>query len=157
MDRIRNGLIITAPVHKAFDSNEYMPTKNETGTGRKYGLVFFKNRPVIVVGKSKEHFVCLPCFTFNGHGLANKQNKEDYVSVFDHRRHSGSEQQSSHLPLVTAKMWSPDYFSKKSTVHLSYPWSVPYGLKLREEGQLDAESTERLRRLYRAKAFREMA
>ena len=113
----------------------------------RFGDVCCKVRPHIVVECHAEHYVCLPLFTHQSRGLANKLHKGEFVSIRDHRNIPAKafEKLSSHEPLVTGEMEpSARHIDANSTVHIASCVARTYKLPIVKLGSLDSESTERL-------------
>ena len=114
--------------------------------------IIYKARKMIVVAQFSRHYIALPVFTHNGNGLLWKTNKDDYVSILDHRLDpvaAGFVPQSRHKPLKTCEMdTTVRHISIMSFAQLSFPVSRHYDLKVVLEGRLDKQSTEHLINLY---------
>lgn len=108
-----------------------------------------KNHFLIVVAQHEGNYICLPLYTHNGKGLENKQFKNEYVSVQDHRnRQPGFVKQGPHQPLLTYELSRNIKIDDKTTARLTYPLSRDYNLPVTLEGCLDDASTKSLVRLY---------
>jgi hypothetical protein len=115
-----------------------------------------KNRFSFVVAAHQGNYTAIPLYTHQGNGLANKQFKEEYISVRDHRKRNPSfVAQSRHDPLLTAELNEKVKIDEKTTAWLTYPISRSYLLPVMIEGCLDGISTEALVRLYTAYAPKE--
>lgn len=142
------GMIIRAALHDPLlagtaDSND------KRRTSSLYGPVFSKIRKLIVVALYEDHYVALPVYTHHGNGLQAKAKPDEYISVSDHRSQEPVTQLSKHLPLVTETMNSGvDLLHPKATIHLTYPVSRKYDLRITPEGNLNLKSVRKLITLY---------
>lgn len=147
------GMIIRALVHE--DSMDRAAGSSVTITDRsvtesKFGPICSKWRKMIVVGAFENHYLAVPIYTHNGHGLTRKANPNEFVSIRDHRRPEPFDRLSSHRPLVTKYIHQEIYsYDPLSTAHVTYAISRGYVLPVVEEGFLDYDSTKRLLELAR--------
>ena len=90
-------------------------------------------------------YVAIPCFTHNGNGLKYKRERNEYVSIFDHRNPSRLKALTDHGALRTDYLEADVHpFDPLTTAHLTYPCPRKYSLKVVYEGYLDQRSTDLL-------------
>ncbi|MCJ1430716.1 hypothetical protein MMC27_000066 [Xylographa pallens] len=147
------GMMIMAPLHEAhFDDNiasQSIANNDQSTTQSRYGPVFHKQRPIVVVTMHENHYVAIPCFTYQGKGIEGKF-PDDHVSIHDHRRIAATVQQTKHQPLDTAYMYDDAaVMNPASVAHFAYPVCLKYGGYCVRLGYLTTESRLRLIELYR--------
>lgn len=148
------GMIIRAPVHEPNLDRALNPSQvtvnDGTVTETLYGLVTSKYRYMIVTATYSDHYIAIPLYTHNGHGLTRKLNPDEYVSLRDHRRPGPFSKLSAHKPLLTKDL-KPEInlFDPVTTAHIPYPISRGYILPAVHEGSLEPESTRNLLKLIR--------
>ncbi|MCJ1395160.1 hypothetical protein MMC18_008041 [Xylographa bjoerkii] len=152
-NQYESGMMIAAPLHEAhFDDNvaaQSIANHDPSTTQSRYGPVFHKQRPMIVVTMHENHYVAIPCFTYQGKGIEGKY-PDDHVSIHDHRRIAATVQQTKHLPLDTGYMYdNTDVMNPASVAHFAYPVCLKYGGYCERLGYLTMESRLRLMELYR--------
>lgn len=117
-----------------------------------FGPIYSENRICIVVNVKKSVYFAVPLFTHEGKGLAkiDSGEREDWISVEDHRMIGHCQQQSEHRPLRTAHM-SPhaDILDAVSTAWIPYGFPCRFDVPVAYQGKLDKASAERLVRLHR--------
>ena len=117
-----------------------------------FGPIYSENRICIVVNVAKSVYFAVPLFTHEGKGLAkiDPGEREDWISVEDHRKLKHCQQQSEHRPLRTAHM-SPhaDILDAVSTAWIPYGFPCRFDVPVAYQGKLDKASAERLVRLHR--------
>ena len=117
-----------------------------------FGPIYSENRICIVVNVAKSCYFAVPLFTHEGKGLAkiDPGEREDWVSVEDHRKLGHCQQQSEHRPLRTAYM-SPhaNILDAVSTAWIPYGFPCRFDVPVAYQGKLDKASAERLVRLHR--------
>ena len=150
---IKPGVIIRAPMHqqdygsRPNGSDTVAPDNNVTKS--RFGDIFTKYRKMIVVGCFEDHFIAIPLYTHNGHGLKYKRNPGEYISIKDHRDPVKMRPLSKHGMLTTKELSSSvQLYDPTTTAHLTFPVSRPYNVTATPEGQLDIASTKQLMRLY---------
>ena len=158
------GTIIRAVVHEEDFTNTPKPAPPSTtiaitnAAGKEhithgdFGAVYSENRYLIVVNNRPEnHYLAVPVYSHKGNGLASKKfrNRDEYVSVADHRHLDNCQQQSTHPPLVTGFLKDGvEELLPVSVAYTSYPVSRKYGLPVAHQGRLNEESTRRLVSMY---------
>ena len=117
-----------------------------------FGPIYSENRICIVVNVAKSCYFAIPLFTHEGKGLAkiHPGEREDWISVEDHRKLGHCQQQSEHRPLRTAYM-SPhaNILDAVSTAWIPYEFPCRFDVPVAYQGKLDRASAERLVRLHR--------
>ncbi|KAM0803634.1 hypothetical protein BDR22DRAFT_886467 [Usnea florida] len=117
-----------------------------------FGPIYSENRICIVVNVAKSCYFAIPLFTHEGKGLAkiDPGEREDWISVEDHRKLGHCQQQSEHRPLRTAYM-SPhaNILDAVSTAWIPYGFPCRFDVPVAYQGKLDKASAERLVRLHR--------
>lgn len=114
-----------------------------------FGPIYSEDRYFIVVSLCKITYYAIPLYTHDKKGLANIPEKEDWVSVQDHRKPDMCQQQSEHLPLCTTVM-NPDTKILNPLTAAWLPYAVPirYSVPVAYQGRLDQESAKRVRNLF---------
>ena len=114
-----------------------------------FGPIYSEDRYFIVVSLCKVSYYAIPLYTHDKKGLANIAEKEDWISVQDHRKPDSCRQQSEHLPLCTTVM-NPDakILDPVSTAWLAYAIPVRYSVPVAYQGRLDPASAQRVRSLF---------
>lgn len=122
--------------------------KEHRSTGD-FGPIYSEDRYFIVVSLCKITYYAIPLYTHDKKGLANIAEKEDWVSVQDHRKPDMCQQQSEHLPLRTTVM-NPDarILNPLSAAWLPYAVPIRYSVPVAYQGKLDHESSKRVRNLF---------
>ncbi|MCJ1381599.1 hypothetical protein MMC17_004710 [Xylographa soralifera] len=147
------GMIIIAPLHEAH-FNDKMAAKSiaagdQSTTQSRFGPVYHKARPMIVVTMHEDHYVAVPCFTYRGKGIGAR-NPDDHVSMHDYRSQGPTPQQTKHLALEIEYMYDrTEIFDPTSVAHFAYPICRPYSGKCERIGYLRRDSAFRLTELYR--------
>ena len=117
-----------------------------------FGPIYSENRICIVVNVAKSVYFAVPLFTHEGKGLSkiDPGEREDWISVEDHRKLGHCQQQSQHRPLRTAYM-SPhaNILDAMSTAWIPYGFPCRFDVPVAYQGKLDKASAERLVRLHR--------
>lgn len=117
-----------------------------------FGPIYSENRIFIVVNVAKSIYSAIPLFTHEKNGLAkiDPDEREDWISVQDHRQLDRCQQQSEHQPLRTAYM-NPqaDILNAVSTAWIPYAFPCRFDVPVAYQGCLDKASAERLVRLHR--------
>ena len=117
-----------------------------------FGPIYSENRICIVVNVAKSVYFAIPLFTHEGKGLVkiDPGEREDWISVEDHRKLGHCQQQSEHRPLRTAYM-SPhaNILDAVSTAWIPYGFPCRFNVPVAYQGKLDKASAERLIRLHR--------
>ncbi|MCJ1281844.1 hypothetical protein MMC26_001167 [Xylographa opegraphella] len=147
------GMIIIAPLHEAhFDDNiaaKSIAFGDPSTTQSRYGPVYHKARPMIVVTMHDSHYVAISCYIYRGKGLGTK-NPDEHLSMHDYRSKEPLEPQTKHVPLEVGYMYdNAEVFSSTSMAHVAYPVCRPYSGKCERIGYLNSASTARLIELYR--------
>lgn len=158
------GTIIRAPVHEE-DTNrtpqfphgtsrmsEYQASRIRSHVSHKpQGPVWSESRFLIVVECFGSHYMAIPLFTYEGTGLLHKPDRNEYVSIQDHRYPGTSKGEAPHT-LLTAYL-APSVKPMKSTsvAHLTAPISRKYKLHVKYQGRLNAKATATLVELYNKK------
>ena len=116
-----------------------------------FGPIYSENRIFIVVNVAKTLFSAIPLFTHGGYGLAklHPDERQEYISVKDHRQRDHCQQQSEHQPLSTAYM-NPQagILNAVSTAWIPFAFPCRFDVPVAYQGALDHESAERLVRLH---------
>ena len=114
-----------------------------------FGPIYSEDRYFIVVSLCKLTYYAIPCYTHEKKGLTNIAEKEDWISVKDHRSPKSCQQQSEHVPLCTGMM-APDahILNAKTTAWLPYAIPIRYSVPVAYQGKLDQASAERVRSLF---------
>ncbi|KAI4167906.1 MAG: hypothetical protein LQ348_007593 [Seirophora lacunosa] len=152
--QFKPGMIIRGKLHeqdyKATSSSSNITIADPYRSDTKFGPICTKYRKMIVIALFEDHYLSIPVFTHNGHGLADKTKTEEYIGIKDHRAKEEGLRQSRHEPLVTEFITSGiDLFDAKSTAHVTYALSRKYDLSLILEGHLTKSSTNRLIRVFK--------
>ena len=117
-----------------------------------FGPIYSENRICIVVNVARSVYFAVPLFTHEGKGLAkiDSGEREDWISIEDHRKPGHCQQQSEHRPLRTAYM-SPhaNILDAVSTAWIPYGFPCRFDVPVAYQGKLDIASAERLVRLHR--------
>ncbi|KAL8686492.1 MAG: hypothetical protein Q9218_007068 [Villophora microphyllina] len=147
----RPGMIIRGVVHEqdyvaaSAGSNITVTEKNPNFTNSRYGPICTKQRKMIIIGLSQDHYTAIPLFTHNGKGLANKVRPEEFVSIKDHRSKDKTPPLSMHKALLTEAINNGiDTYDVKSTAHVTYALPRKYDLPIVHEGCLRKDSTNAL-------------
>lgn len=117
-----------------------------------FGPIYSENRIFIVVNVAKSIYSAIPLFTHEGNGLAklDPDEREDWISVQDHRQVDRCQQQSEHQPLRTGYMNAQaDILNPVSTAWIPYAFPCRFDVPVAYQGNLDKASAERLVRLHR--------
>ena len=114
-----------------------------------FGPIYSEDRYFIVVSLCKVTYYALPLYTHEKKGLANIAEKEDWVSVQDHRKPNDCQRQSAHMPLRTTIM-KPDAKVLDPVTAAWLPYAIPirYSVPVAYQGRLDEESAKRARSLF---------
>lgn len=114
-----------------------------------FGPIYSEDRIFIVVSLCKLTYYALPLYTHDQKGLAHIAEKEDWVSVQDHRKPDSWRQHSAHTPLRTIVM-NPDakILDPLSTAWLPYAVPIRYSVPVAYQGRLDDASAKRARDLF---------
>lgn len=114
-----------------------------------FGPIYSEDRFFIVVSLCKVTYYAIPLYTHEKKGLANITEKEDWISVQDHRNPDSCRQQSEHAPLCTSIM-NPDARILNPVTAAWLPYAVPirYSVPVAYQGRLDPPSTKRVRSLF---------
>ncbi|MCJ1402354.1 hypothetical protein MMC11_005574 [Xylographa trunciseda] len=81
---------------------------------------------MIVVIMHEDHYVAVPCFTYQGKGIGAK-NADDHVSIHDCRSKGPVPRQTKHSTLEVGYMYDgTDIFDERSVAHFAYPICRPY-------------------------------
>ncbi|KAF6228092.1 hypothetical protein HO133_007820 [Letharia lupina] len=114
-----------------------------------FGPIYSEDRYFIVVSLCKMTYYAIPLYTHEKKGLANIAEKEDWVSVQDHRNPDSCRQQSEHLPLRTTIM-APEakILNPVSAAWLPYAIPIRYSVPVAYQGRLDQASAKRVRTLF---------
>ena len=149
-DSYEVGKIIFAPLHEQ-DNNPNTDPTDPALTVSNFGNIYTKPRHFIVVARYHHHYIALPMFTHGGNGLSRKPNKDEYISIQDHRDPHPVPQQSPYKPLKS-RYFKGEVRTLKglSTIFITFPVSRDYNAKCTIEGKLDEDSIERLQKLYKA-------
>lgn len=132
---------------------EYTPSSYETPDKdcyeTRWGKVYGKERHMVIVNRFTDHYVALPVFSHRGTGTANKKNRNEFVTIHDHRHTKPVNPQSEHKPLFTGSMDKGIYlFRRLSVVHITGPMCKNFLHPVVREGELTPESTAALIQLY---------
>ena len=150
-DAFQVGTIITAPLHEQDDDNKIVDPNDPHVTSSWHGPIYTKVRKMVIVARYARHYVALPLYTHQGVGVTHRPDKNDFVSVKDHRSQVKVNQQSDHRPLVTQRLKDGvELYLPESAVHLTYPHARKYIKPCEIEGYLDDLSVDRLIELYQA-------
>ena len=149
------GLIVFAPHSHQSDEESFEKERAFTVRHPELDYVYGKYRRWIIIGLYSDHILALPCYTFGGRGLkAKRTGKDEFVSLFDHRRGTLEQQlstkQGEHKPLITKYMGriiQPVH--RLSIIHICEPTSFPYRTMITVQGQLEDRSTIELFELYK--------
>ena len=116
-----------------------------------FGPIYSEDRYFIVVSLCKITYYAIPLYTHDKKGLAHVAEKEDWVSVQDHRKPDSCRQQSEHAPLCTTVM-SPEskILDPVSAAWLPYAVPIRYSVPVAYQGRLDPASAKRVRSLFLA-------
>ena len=170
------GLIIEAPLHEedfmygrslaSAKSTDQHNNKHAISASH-YGYIHTKLRKFVVVALLQDHYLALPMYSHNSEGLEKKRDKNEYVSIHDVRNGNGNgsgnegegegegegiAKLSDHEPLVTKDMRLDSFkLWRRTTVHVTYPISRNYHLRVSQLGSLTEESTKRLVQLFRTR------
>ena len=149
-DRFQVGAILNGPVHEQERNIGANPDADRNMTSTCHGPIYSKVRRMVVVQRWYGHYIALPFYSHNGNGLAYKENKNEFVTVQDHRSKVKARPQSEHNPLWTEylKDGVPIY-TPETTVHLTYPQARAYDKPCSIEGYLDRSSIKRLVEKYK--------
>ncbi|CAF9937332.1 hypothetical protein IMSHALPRED_011105 [Imshaugia aleurites] len=114
-----------------------------------FGPIYSEDRYFIVVSLCKTTYYAIPCYTHDKKGLANIADKEDWISVQDHRNLNSCQQQSEHVPLLT-KIMAPEakILNPLTAAWLPYAIPVRYSVPVAYQGRLDQQSAQRVRSLF---------
>ena len=157
--RYRLGTIVRAPLHEEdysggncdsypLETRALMKAKTitESPVG---GVIHTKFRKFIVVALFDDHYLAVPLYSYNGDGLIEKK-ADEYVSIQDHRS-DPIKPQSRHGLLYTGNLESHvAHYEPMTSAHFAYPVARKYKLPVVYEGELRADSTKLLLRLYGA-------
>ena len=157
--RYRLGTIVRAPLHEEDYSGgnceSYPPetralmkakTITESPVG---GVIHTKFRKLIVVALFDDHYLAVPLYSYQGDGLIEKK-ADEYISIQDHRAET-IKPQSRHGLLYTGNLEAHvDHYEPMTSAHFAYPVARKYKLPVVYEGELRADSTKLLLRLYGA-------
>lgn len=126
--------------------------------GAGHDPLYVKNRFFIVVAQHQSSYTSVPLYTHKGNGLDRKDNKDEYVSIRDHRNTNPYfEPQGQYPALVISEFNARMELHEKSTAWVTYAISRMYVLPVVIEGFLDERSTMRLIQLYNKYAPTEAA
>ena len=117
-----------------------------------FGPIYSENRICIVVNVAKSTYSAIPLFTHEGNGLSklDPDEREDWISIQDHRQVDRCQQQSEHQPLRTGYMNAQaDILNPVSTAWIPYAFPCRFDVPIAYQGNLDKASAERLVRLHR--------
>ena len=117
-----------------------------------FGPIYSENRIFIVVNVAKSIYSAVPLFTHEGKGLAklDPDEREDWISIQDHRQVDRCQQQSEHQPLRTGYMNAQaDILNPVSAAWIPYAFPCRFDVPVAYQGNLDKASAERLVRLHR--------
>ena len=114
-----------------------------------FGPIYSEDRYFIVVSLCKVTYYAIPLYTHDKKGLANIVEKEDWISVQDHRKPDSCRQQSEHLPLRTTLM-TPETKILDPVTAAWLPYAIPirYSVPVAYQGRLDQASAMRVRSLF---------
>ena len=114
-----------------------------------FGPIYSEDRYFIVVSLGKQTYYAIPLYTHGKKGLANIAEKEDWISVQDHRQPESCRQQSGHWPLCTTFM-NPETRILDPVTAAWLPYAVPirYSVPVAYQGKLDKDSAKRVRNLF---------
>ncbi|KAK0514933.1 hypothetical protein JMJ35_002312 [Cladonia borealis] len=157
--RYRLGTIVRAPLHEEdysggncesypLETRALMKAKTitESPVG---GVIHTKFRKFIVVALFDDHYLAVPLYSYKGDGLIEKK-ADEYISIQDHRAET-IKPQSRHGLLYTGNLETHvDHYEPMTSAHFAYPVSRKYKLPVVYEGELRADSTKLLLRLYGA-------
>ena len=157
--RYKLGTIIRAPLHEEdysggncesypLETRALMKAKTitESPVG---GVIHTKFRKFIVVALFDDHYLAVPLYSYKGDGLIEKK-ADEYISIQDHRA-DAIKPQSRHGLLYTDNLESHvDHYEPMTSAHFAYPVARKYKLPVVYEGELRADSTKLLLRLYAA-------
>ena len=157
--RYRLGTIVRAPLHEEdysggtcdsypLETRALMKAKTitESPVG---GVIHTKFRKFIVVALFDDHYLAVPLYSYKGDGLIEKK-ADEYVSIQDHRADT-IKPQSRHGLLYTGNLENHvDHYEPMTSAHFAYPVARKYKLPVVYEGELRADSTKLLLRLYGA-------
>lgn len=114
-----------------------------------FGPIYSEDRFFIVVSLCKLTYYAIPLYTHEKKGLANITEKEDWISVQDHRNPDSCRQQSEHVPLCTKTMNSDvRILNPVTAAWLPYAVPIRYSVPVAYQGRLDPPSTKRVRSLF---------
>lgn len=114
-----------------------------------FGPIYSEDRFFIVVSLCKVTYYAIPLYTHEKKGLANITEKEDWISVQDHRNPDSCRQQSEHVPLCTTTMNSDvRILNPVTAAWLPYAVPIRYSVPVAYQGRLDPPSTKRVRSLF---------
>lgn len=151
-DEYYPGLIISTVQHCQDSKTHGMNAIGvENYTPSKFGPIYSKCRKLIVIQKHADHFLAIPIFTHNGKGLDGKKHKNEYVSIRDRSTTNPTPPESRHANLfATRKQYFRSHmdgfhvFSERSVAYFTHICSHSYAEKVTFEGDLEAESLQRL-------------
>ena len=114
-----------------------------------FGPIYSEDRYFIVVSLCNVTYYAIPLYTHDKKGLANIAEKEDWVSIQDHRKLDSCQQQSAHVPLRT-RIMNPDAKILDPLTAAWLPYAIPirYSVPVAYQGRLDEESAKRARSLF---------
>ena len=147
----RVGTIVRAPLHEQYKQlyTPNAPSVNNYVSESAFGQVHTKCRKLIIVALYEENYIALPLYSHEGKGLDNKRNKDEHVSIKDHRSSDKFVAQSRYKPLQTGFLEQGiTTYLPNTTAHLTYPISRRYDHSCVIEGNLARTSSEYLLKLY---------
>ncbi len=114
-----------------------------------FGPIYSEDRYFIVVSLCKVTYYAIPLYTHERKGLAHIAEKEDWISVQDHRKPDICQQQSEHVPLCTTVM-NPEakILDPVTTAWLPYAIPIRYSVPVAYQGKLNQASAKRVRNLF---------
>ncbi|KAL9110666.1 MAG: hypothetical protein Q9227_004843 [Pyrenula ochraceoflavens] len=118
----------------------------------KHGPITAKFRFMIVVACLAESYIAVPLFTYGKTGLAKRRDKEEHISIRDHRalKNDGFENLSCHNPLITEHFVEDvNVLDPLSVAYFTYSVARCYDKVSRYQGHLTSDSTEHLLKLRR--------
>jgi hypothetical protein len=113
--------------------------------------ILTKTRFCIVLQDHHDHHIILPIYTFGGVGLRHHtpEAKREFISIRDPRIPDFENQRAPLPPLKPLPRKDARALHAKAVVWITRPYSLSYGCPwLQIMGELDEESTSRLRKFY---------
>ena len=167
-DDFKRGMIFRAPLHEedynaaAYSTPSHLSVaasdmSTAAGSAKTHkhitpwGTIYSDVRYMVVVVKGADTYIALPFFTHAGNGIAHKEEKDEYVSVQDHREPSKCVLQGEVDMVRTLELkHHVKILHEFTTVHLGTSVSRKYRLPIKHQGRLTDKDTDRLVSLFKA-------